>query len=222
MRTSETRCGPGEQLRPACPQWTEGAGERLGSRARRPGSPPRPRSCGVRLCGSDRDRAVELGPYRRTRAHDVELRHARRGVRQPRGRLAAPSRVAPGAFVEYGAAVEPHHGSYPYESEPRWYRGEQQPVAPVGHARVEQADVRGYPPRDRRSVPRQTTGTNPAVSGPPGQWFGEPSARPSGPPTVPAERRVRRPFSGAVIAAAAIVAAIPVTRLLLESVFGES
>jgi hypothetical protein len=63
------------------------------------------------------------------------------------------------------------------------------------------------------------------MGGSPGQWFGQapqgPGQVPAGPSAAPsgtAERRARRPFSGAAIAAAAIVAAIPVARLLLHSV----
>ena len=39
---------------------------------------------------------------------------------------------------------------------------------------------------------------------------------------MPADRKARRPFSGAVIAVAAGLAAIPVARLLINSMFGAS
>jgi hypothetical protein len=116
-------------------------------RAVQPGATPRSRA----------------GPYRRTRAYDVELRHAGRGVRQPRGRLAdsVPSRArgvcgircGPWNLITAVMRTNPSHGGTGASSSaltPARMRGLSQPTCVVTRLPI---DGR-HPGRLREATPR--------------------------------------------------------------------
>jgi len=86
--------------------------------------------------------------------------------------------------------VEPHHGSYPDETEPRRYRGEQQQYPePGAHARSDtHVDEGGYQVPERRGGGRIPPGPLPGMGGPPRAWAAEP------PPPLPTDGPQRDPM----------------------------
>ncbi len=71
--------------------------------------------------------------------------------------------------------VEPHRSSYSDESDPRWYRGEQQQHAePEGPGWFEgSGDEGSYRSAGRRGGARMPPGAPPGMAGQMGQWTGE-------------------------------------------------